>query len=77
MIDLMRTLAELDAGQGVPLTRLAKRLDRRVSQLLRDCSLLGDATLGGVAGPGWVRLECDDEGRWTAHLTPRGREQCQ
>lgn len=71
--ELLRLLAELDTGNGVALTRLAKRLDQRVSVLLRELTLLCDAALGGVAGPGWVVLACDDAGRWTARLTPAGR----
>lgn len=70
---LLRLLLELDDGQGVGLTRLAKRLDARVSVLLRRCSALTDAAIGGIAGPGWVQLRCDDAGRWTARLTPAGR----
>ena len=29
--------------------------------------------IGGVAGPGWLSLACDDAGRWTARLTEAGR----
>jgi hypothetical protein len=71
---LLRLLLELDEGQGVALARLAKRLDERVSVLLRQGSALTDAVIGGVAGPGWLQLACDDAGRWVAHLTPAGRE---
>lgn len=71
---LLRLLLELDEGRGVALARLAKRLDERVSVLLRALTALSDASLGGVAGPGWVRLACDDGGRWRAWLTPVGRE---
>jgi hypothetical protein len=74
----MRTPAELLrelAGdtQPVPLTRLAKRLDARVSELLREFTALGDARLGGIAGPGWVSLHCEEGGRWTVTLTEAGR----
>lgn len=69
---LLRLVAELDAGDGVALTRLAKRRDERVSVLLRKLTPLSDAPLGGEAGPGWVALACDDGGRWTARLTPAG-----
>ncbi len=71
----LQALAELDEGQGVALTRLAKRLELRVSVLMREFTQLSDARLGGVAGPGWVRLHCDDAGRWSAHLTDAGRAQ--
>jgi hypothetical protein len=71
---LLRLLLALDAGEGVALARLAKRRGERVSVLLRQLTALSDARIGGVAGPGWLRLACDDGGRWTAHLTSIGRE---
>jgi hypothetical protein len=70
---LLRLLLELDEGEGVALARLAKRLDERVSVLLRRLTALSDASLGGMAGPGWVRLACDDSGRWRVWVTERGR----
>lgn len=73
---LLRLLLELDtggAGGAVALTRLAKRLDERVSVLLRRCTALSDAVIGGVAGPGWLVLDVDDGGRWTVRLTEAGR----
>lgn len=67
--DLLQTLHELaPGGEPVALTRLAKRLDQRVSVLLRELTALSDATLGGVRGPGLVRLTCDEAGRWTVAL---------
>ncbi|WP_422017987.1 hypothetical protein [Roseateles sp.] len=66
---LLQTLHELaPGGEPVALTRLAKRLDERVSVLLRELTALSDASLGGVAGPGLVQLACDDDGRWTVRL---------
>lgn len=66
---LLQTLHELaPGGEPVALARLAKRLDQRVSVLLRECTLLSDATLAGVPGPGLVQLACDDAGRWTVRL---------
>jgi len=66
---LLQTLHELaPGGEPVALTRLAKRLDQRVSVLLRESTALG---------PRLVHLACDDAGRWTAHLTPAGREAAQ
>ncbi|RZL36740.1 MAG: hypothetical protein EOP35_10320 [Rubrivivax sp.] len=63
---LLQTLSELaPEGGPVALTRLAKRLDQRVSVLLRELTALSDASVGGVPGPGLVRLACDDAGRWT------------
>ncbi|PTT92030.1 hypothetical protein DBR42_02805 [Pelomonas sp. HMWF004] len=72
---LLQLLHELDTHRPVALTRLAKRLDERVSVLLRALAPLGDAAVGGVAGPGWVTLHCDEAGRWTAQLTEAGRAQ--
>lgn len=67
---LLHTLRELaPGGEPVALTRLAKRLDERVSVLLRELTALSDASLGGVPGPGLVQLACDDGGRWTVRLT--------
>lgn len=71
---LLSLLLELDQGEGVALARLAKRLDQRVSVLLRLGTGLSDAVVGGLQGPGWLRMACEDAGRWTAHLTPAGRE---
>ncbi|MEO6278703.1 hypothetical protein [Roseateles sp.] len=66
---LLRTLHELaPGGEPVALTRLAKQLDQRVSVLLREFTALSDASVGGVTGPGLVRLACDDAGRWTVAL---------
>jgi DNA-binding transcriptional LysR family regulator len=66
---LLQTLRELaPAGEPVALTRLAKRLDERVSVLLRELTALSDASVGGVAGPGLVRIACDEGGRWTVAL---------
>lgn len=65
-------LAELDTGDGVPLTRLAKQLDERVSVLIRTFTLLSDAKLGGVAGPGYARVT-EADGRWRAWVTDTGR----
>ncbi|MCE4554184.1 hypothetical protein LXT13_06930 [Pelomonas sp. P8] len=70
---MLRLLQALDEGEGVALTRLAKRRGERVSVLLRELTLFSEATLGGVTGPGWVVLQVDDGGRWTARLTPAGR----
>lgn len=61
-----------DAGaSSVSLPRLSKRLGVGASVVLRELTLLGDAALGGIAGPGWVRVQQDD-GRWRVALTPAG-----
>lgn len=71
---LLQTLRELAPdGEPVALTRLAKRLDQRVSVLLRELTALGRASVIGVPGPGLVELACDDAGRWTVSLTEAGQ----
>jgi hypothetical protein len=57
---------------GMSLPRLAKRLGLGVSVVMRQLSLMGDAVIGGQAGPGWVRVE-QTEDRWVAYLTEAGR----
>ncbi len=69
-------LAELAAAPppaGMSLPRLAKRLGLGVSVVLRQLSLMGDAVIGGQAGPGWVRV-VQTEDRWVVHLTEAGRK---
>lgn len=68
---LLRVLAESDAPVSVP--RLGKRLGLGASVVMRTLTLMGDAVLGGQAGPGWVQLRCE-EGRWLASLTEAGRQ---
>jgi hypothetical protein len=68
-------LVELAAAPqpgGMSLPRLAKRLDLSVSLVLRQLSLMGDAVIGGQAGPAWVRVVQTEE-RWVVHLTEAGR----
>lgn len=65
--------APQDAGAAsVSLPRLSKRLGVGASVVLRELTLLGDAALGGIAGPGWVRV-LQDDGRWRVALTPAGQ----
>lgn len=54
------------------LPRLGKRLGQGVSVLLRELTLMSDASVGGQRGPGWVRVDQLGE-RWVAHLTDAGR----
>ena len=71
----MAILAELAAAPsvgGMSLPRLAKRLGLGVSVVLRQLSLMGDAVIGGQAGPAWVRV-VQTEDRWVVHLTEAGR----
>ncbi|KRC23521.1 hypothetical protein [Acidovorax sp. Root217] len=74
---ILRALAEespdTPAGApGVSLPRLGKRLGQGVSVLLRELTLMSDASVGGQRGPGWVRVDQVGE-RWVAHLTDAGR----
>lgn len=71
-IAILRALAEAPGEGGMSLPRLGKRLGRGASVVMRQLTLMGDAALGGVRGPGWVRVvQLDD--RWVAHLTDAGR----
>jgi hypothetical protein len=66
-------LAELaQHADGISLPRLCKRLEVRMSVLLRTLAWLGEDSIGGSPGPGWVRLETDGA-RTLARLTERGR----
>lgn len=66
-------LAQLaDAPEGISLPRLCKRLDIRMSVLLRTLAWIGDEHVGGVRGPGWVRTR-EEGARTLATLTAAGR----
>lgn len=71
-IAILRALAEATGDGGMSLPRLGKRLGQGASVVMRQLALMGDATLGGVRGPGWVRVVQQDD-RWIAHLTDAGR----
>ena len=71
---LLRALAQEPPDRDVSLPRLGKRLGQGASVLLRQLSLMGDAALGGVPGPGWVQV-WQHQGGWRARLTERGRAQ--
>ncbi len=71
---ILHELAEVPSADGMSLPRLGKRLGQGVSALMRELSLMGDAVIGGVPGPGWVKVVRMDD-RWLAHLTPAGRTQ--
>ena len=71
-IAILRALAEAPGEGGMSLPRLGKRLGQGASVVMRQLTLMGDAAIGGVRGPGWVRVVQQDE-RWVAHLTDAGR----
>ena len=72
---ILRELAAAPGDAGMSLPRLGKHLGLGVSVLMRALSALGHARIGGVDGPGWVRVTQEEE-RWTAALTDAGREFC-
>lgn len=71
-VAILRALAETSGEGGMSLPRLGKRLGQGASVVMRQLTRMGDATLGGVRGPGWVRVVQQDD-RWVAHLTDAGR----
>lgn len=67
-------LAELAAHpDGVSLPRLCKRLGVRMSVLMRTLAWLGEDSIGGVPGAGWIRT-IEDGDRTLAVLTDNGRK---
>lgn len=72
---ILRELAAAPGDAGMSLPRLGKHLGLGVSVLMRALSALGHARIGGVDGPGWVRVT-QEEDRWTAALTEAGRDFC-
>ncbi len=68
---LLRVLAE--STQPVSVPRPGKRMGLGASVVLRTLTLMGNAVLGGQAGPGWEQLRCEVE-RWLASLTEAGRQ---
>ena len=73
---ILRELAAAPGEAGMSLPRLGKHLGLGVSVLMRALSALGHARIGGVDGPGWVRVT-QEEDRWTATLTEAGRAFCE
>lgn len=66
-------LAELSAApDGISLPRLCKRLQVRMSVLLRTLAWIGEGDAGSVRGAGWVRI-VEDGARTLAVLTDAGR----
>jgi hypothetical protein len=72
---ILRELASVPEDAGMSLPRLGKRLGLGASVLMRSLSAMSDARIGGVAGPGWVRVTQVEE-RWIAALTEAGRDFC-
>jgi FdhD protein len=74
-VAILRELASAPGDAGMSLPRLGKHLGLGVSVLMRALSAMGHARIGGVEGPGWVRVT-QEEDRWTAALTEAGRAVC-
>ena len=75
-IAILRELASTPGEAGMSLPRLGKRLGLGASVLMRALSAMSHARIGGIDGPGWVRVTQVDE-RWIATLTEAGREFCE
>ena len=75
-IAILRELAAAPGEAGMSLPRLGKHLGLGASVLMRSLSAMGHARIGGVDGPGWVRVTQVEE-RWNAALTEAGRAFCQ
>jgi len=73
---ILRELALAPGATGMSLPRLGKHLGVGASVLLRRLSMMGLARIGGVDGPGWVRVTQLDD-RWVAALTQDGRALCE
>ena len=73
---ILRELATAPNDAGMSLPRLGKHLGLGASVLMRTLSAMSHARIGGVDGPGWVRVTQVEE-RWTAALTEAGREFCE
>ena len=72
---ILRELAAAPGEAGMSLPRLGKHLGLGASVLMRSLSGMSNARIGGVDGPGWVRVTQVEE-RWNAALTDAGREFC-
>ncbi len=70
---ILEMLADAPEPGGVSLPRIGKRLGVSASVLLRHLTLMGDAVIGGKAGPGLVRVT-QTEDRWIVFLTDAGRD---
>ncbi len=72
---ILRELAAAPGDAGMSLPRLGKHLGVGASVLMRSLSGMGHARIGGVEGPGWVRVTQLEE-RWNSALTQDGRDFC-
>jgi len=72
---ILRELAAAPGDAGMSLPRLGKHLGLGASVLMRSLAAMGHARIGGIEGPGWVRVTQQEE-RWNAALTQAGRDFC-
>ena len=72
---ILRELAAAPGEAGMSMPRLGKHLGLGASVLMRAMAAMSHARIGGVEGPGWVRVVQVDD-RWTATLTEAGRDFC-
>lgn len=73
---ILRALADESLGPrgkggAMSLPRLGKRLGQGASVLMRQLTLMSDASVGGQRGPGWVRV-VHEQDRWLVSLTEDG-----
>ena len=72
---ILRELAAAPGDAGMSLPRLGKHLGLGASVVMRSLAGMSHARIGGVEGPGWVRVTQVEE-RWNATLTQAGRDFC-
>ncbi len=60
---ILRELAAAPGDAGMALPRLGKHLGQGASVLMRSLSAMSHARIGGVEGPGWVRVTQVEERR--------------
>jgi len=75
-VAILRELAAAPGEAGMSLPRLGKHLGLGASVLMRSLSAMTNARIGGIDGPGWVRVTQVEE-RWNAALTEAGRAFCE
>ena len=75
-IAILNELAAAPGEAGMSLPRLGKHLGQGASVLMRSLAAMSHARIGGVEGPGWVRVTQVEE-RWNAALTGTGRAFCE
>lgn len=70
---ILDELANDGSDKGMSLPKIGKRLQQGASVVLRQLTLMSSAAIAGQPGPGWVRIEREEE-RWIAFITEAGRQ---